>query len=98
MLAILREPHMAMMTAKHDDDGLDTTAIRNQDMAPPVAIPPGHIGPVILPGTGRMVWWTGRVAIGLRHQAVRHYGPLTQSALWIQSALLRNRSGKLAGA
>ena len=30
-----------------------------------MSIPPGHVGPVVL-GTGRLVWWTGRVAIGLR--------------------------------
>ena len=39
--------------------------------APPVAIPQGHVGPFVIPGTGRMVWWTGRVAIGLRHQPAR---------------------------
>jgi hypothetical protein len=81
----------------HDNaDGV--SAIRLNDASPPVQIPPGHVGPVVLPGTGRMVWWTGRVAIGLRHQPVRSYGPLTQSALWIQSALLRRTGGKLAGA
>jgi hypothetical protein len=30
-------------------------------------IPEGYAGPIALPGTGRMVWWTGRVAIGLRY-------------------------------
>lgn len=30
-------------------------------------IPDGYRGPVALPGTGRIVWWTGRVAIGLRY-------------------------------
>ncbi|MEY4564189.1 MAG: hypothetical protein RLZZ618_3466 [Pseudomonadota bacterium] len=35
---------------------------------PPQGVPPGHIGPVRLPDSGRMVWWTGRVAIGLRHE------------------------------
>ena len=29
-------------------------------------VPQGYIGPVALPGTGRMVFWTGRIAIGLR--------------------------------
>lgn len=32
----------------------------------PVPVPRGYTGPVTLPGTGRMVYWTGRVAIGLR--------------------------------
>jgi hypothetical protein len=46
------------------------------------------------PGTGRMVWWTGRVAIGLRHQPTRNFGPITQSALWVQNLLLqRGRAG-----
>ena len=30
-------------------------------------VPKGYIGPVALPGTGRMVFWTGRIAIGLRY-------------------------------
>lgn len=34
---------------------------------PPATVPPGYAGPLHLPGTGRMVWWTGRVAIGLLH-------------------------------
>ena len=30
-------------------------------------IPKGYVGPVAMPGTGRMVFWTGRIAIGLRY-------------------------------
>ena len=30
-------------------------------------VPEGYKGPVALPGTGRLVWWTGRIAIGLRY-------------------------------
>ena len=30
-------------------------------------VPPGYVGPVALPGTGRMIFWTGRIAIGLRY-------------------------------
>ena len=43
---------------------------RNERHAPaaPVAIPPGHVGEFVIPATGRRVWWTGRVAIGLLHQ------------------------------
>jgi len=41
--------------------------IRPHDAAPPVQIPPAMSARRIA-GTGRMVWWTGRVAIGLRHQ------------------------------
>jgi hypothetical protein len=53
----------------------------------PVAIPPHHVGPVALPGTGRMVWWTGRVAIGLRS----HTAPRFESELWLQDLLLAER-------
>lgn len=35
---------------------------------PPLPVPPGYRGPIWLSDTGRMVWWTGRVAIGLRHE------------------------------
>ena len=55
--------------------------------APPVAIPVGHVGPFVIPGTGRTVWWTGRVAIGLRHQPQR-FEPLAQSSLWVQKLML----------
>ncbi len=58
-------------------------------------IPLGHVGPVLLPGTGRLVWWTGRVAIGLRHQPTRHE-VLSQSASWLQSLLL-GRARRIAG-
>ncbi|MES2960362.1 MAG: hypothetical protein V4792_19400 [Pseudomonadota bacterium] len=78
--------------------GDSASLIRTNEAAPPVQIPHGHVGPVVLPGTGRMVWWTGRVAIGLRHQPTRNFGPITQSAMWIQSVLLRERSGELATA
>lgn len=44
-------------------------------------------GPVQLPGTGRMVWWTGKVAIGLRHQCSRHYEDIGTQAEWIQELL-----------
>jgi len=30
-------------------------------------VPRGYVGPVALPGTGRIVYWTGRIAIGLRY-------------------------------
>ena len=35
---------------------------------PSLAVPPGHIGRWVVPATGQVVWWTGRVAIGLRHE------------------------------
>ena len=62
--------------------------IQHHASALPVTIPPGHVGPVALPGTGRMIWWTGRVAIGLRHQPERRFESVSQSALWIQSLMI----------
>ncbi len=65
--------------------------IDHSSVAPPVPIPVGHVGPFVIPGTGRTVWWTGRVAIGLRHQPQR-FEPVAQSSLWIQRLMLgRNR-------
>jgi hypothetical protein len=72
--------------------------IHSQEVALPVQIPAGHIGPVVLPGTGRVVWWTGRVAIGLRHQPTHNFGPVTQSALWVQRLMLHRASNSPAGA
>lgn len=65
--------------------------IRLCDAGPPVPVPQGHVGPVALPGTGRMVWWTGRVAIGLRHEPQRHYEMLSSSAIWLQDLMLNSR-------
>jgi hypothetical protein len=56
-------------------------------LVPPSATP----GWIALPGSGRQIYWTGRVAIGLRHQA-RRTPQTTISSDWIQSLLLR-RSG-----
>ena len=62
-----------------------------------LAIPPGHVGPLVLPGTGRVVWWTGRVAIGLRHDASHdRASAVSRSALWIQALLLGTRGRPLA--
>lgn len=63
-------------------------AIQLHDDALPVEIPPGHVGPVVLPGSGRLVWWTGRVAIGLRHERPRHVDSTSRSALWLQNLML----------
>jgi hypothetical protein len=51
-------------------------------------IPAGHVGPLTLPGSDREVWWTGRVAIGLRFERQHTQGALGQSAAWVQSLLL----------
>ncbi len=54
-----------------------------------VPIPDGHVGPVVLSQTGRTVWWTGRVAIGLRYEPPRGREPQGRSAEWLQNLLLR---------
>ena len=56
--------------------------------AVPVEIPPGHVGEFVIPGTGRTVWWTGRVAIGLRHEREHRFDATSQSSLWIQRLML----------
>jgi hypothetical protein len=66
--------------------------IRHYASAPPVSIPPGHVGPVVLPGTGRLVYWTGRVAIGLRHQPERRVETMSVSALWLQDLMWSKRA------
>ena len=43
----------------------------NDSTATTLVVPPGYRGPVALPGTGRVVYWTGRVAIGLRYEPPR---------------------------
>jgi hypothetical protein len=68
-----------------------TDTLQRPASARPLTVPPGHVGPFALPGTGRVVWWTGRVAIGLRHQREQRFGPLQQSALWIQALTLATR-------
>ena len=68
------------------DDRVDSS-IRHSSSAPPIEIPAGYVGPVVLPGNGRLVWWTGRVAIGLRHQPRRRES-VTESALWVQRLML----------
>ena len=74
-------PQLKLITVPRQG-GIDHNAA-----APPVPIPAGHVGPFVIPGTGRTVWWTGRVAIGLRHQPAR-FEPLAQSSLWVQKLML----------
>ena len=53
----------------------------------PIEVPVGYTGPLTFPGNGKTVYWTGRVAIGLRHEQPRHQ-VVTQSGMWIQDMLL----------
>ena len=68
--------------------------VRHAGAQPPCALPPGHVGLVTLPGTSREIWWTGRVAIGLRFEGHRAPGGISQSAEWLQRVLLNRRSRK----
>ena len=81
------------MLVSHSSTVPHSPSIAHVSAAPPVEIPPGHVGEFVIPGTGRTVWWTGRVAIGLRHQPQRHVEAATsESALWIQRLMLGGRS------
>lgn len=64
------------------------SGICHHEAAPPVPVPAAYVGPVVLPGTHRQIWWTGRVAIGLRYERRDPQGPLTESALWVQELML----------
>jgi hypothetical protein len=66
--------------------------IFHSSSTPPVPIPRGHVGEFVIPGTGKRVWWTGRVAIGLRYQPQRCLEPLARSSLWIQDLMLGRRA------
>lgn len=84
--------HTAPTTELHAQptaESLDSSfSILHNGDAPPVPIPAGHVGPVYLPGSGRLIYWTGRVAIGLRHQPQREFETIGQSALWLQDLML----------
>ena len=68
-----------------------TTSIRLNEDALTMNLPMNYTGPVTLPGNGKTVYWTGRVAIGLRHQATQFGNGMGQSAIWIQKVLLGER-------
>lgn len=77
-----------MLSMSHRRIKSKGSAILPPDLAPPIALPRGYVGPAWLPGTGRMIWWTGRVAIGLRHQAQRRVESNAHSSVWVQAMLL----------
>lgn len=82
-----------MSSHLHDTTNIRPNTIDHAASAPPVTIPPGHVGEFVIPGTGRTVWWTGRVAIGLLHKPVRYFEPVGQSSLWIQKLMLGSPQG-----
>ena len=68
------------MSSEHRNTTMSRpTGIDHSSEAPPLTIPPGHVGEFVIPGTGRRVWWTGRVAIGLLHQPERYVESSAQS-------------------
>lgn len=71
-------------------------SIHHHESAPPVHVAPGIVGLIMLPGSGRLVWWTGRVAIGLRHEPERHSQVMSQSAVWLQQLMLDKSAKALA--
>ena len=68
-------------------------SIRSNASCMPDLIPKGHIGAVVLPGSNRTVWWTGRVAIGLRYER-QTLGAMNRSAEWLQSLLVDGSAGR----
>ena len=76
---------------RHRSNTPASPAARLDDAAPPpVDVPAGYVGPAWLPGTGRMIWWTGRVAIGLRHTPLCVSGERVpaESERWVQTLML----------
>jgi hypothetical protein len=59
-----------------------------QSSIPHNLIPAGYFGPVHLPGTGRVVFWTGRIAIGIRYKQPALTREPSESESWIQQQLL----------
>lgn len=56
----------------------------------PIGMPPTKPGPVHI--NGRTVYWTGKLAIGIRHQPSPDYEkPVPSSQLWVQRALLDHK-------
>jgi hypothetical protein len=81
-------PAMPITVAANDSFVLPTSDPVHQD-ALGMELPEDHRGPVMLSDTGRMVWWTGRVAIGLRYEPPPRCQTIGQSALWVQDLLLK---------
>ena len=79
---------MAITVAANDAFVLPSAdRVRNDALG--MELPEGHRGPVMLSETGRTVWWTGRVAIGLRYEPPPRCETIGQSALWVQDLLLK---------
>lgn len=77
---------------------MSTTAllIHHSEACPPPGIPPGYVGPAFIPATGRPIYWTGRVAIGLLHEPAANDRVQPQAQAWVQELLLGMRRGARA--
>ena len=90
MTALLQEKTL-LHSLPDRESPVDECAIQLNDGAPPLELPSGYVGPAWLPGTGRMIWWTGRVAIGLRCQMAppANSSSPSSSADWLQKLMLK---------
>lgn len=80
------------MTSSNRLFGDDILAGQGDETGHRLAVPEGYVGEYVIPSSGRHVWWTGRVAIGLLYR--RERAEFGQSAAWIQDVLLaRERRG-----
>jgi hypothetical protein len=77
------------LTVAANDAAMQPTARWVRDDLLGMDLPKDHRGPVVLSDTGRRVWWTGRVAIGLRYEPPQRGAVHGQSALWLQDLLLK---------
>jgi len=64
--------------------------IHHSESAPPPSLPPGYTGYAVLPHS-RLIYWTGRVAIGLRYERPRTHH-VTSAELFAQDQLLPRRA------
>lgn len=67
---------------------LKANSTKSTAIAPRPNLPQDYKGPVTLSVTGREVFWTGRVAIGLNYKAPRH-AEMSSNEEWVQKVLLR---------
>lgn len=79
-----------MQPTRPDPAEATGSAIALHGSLPPMPLPHGYCGPAWLPGSGRMIWWTGRVAIGLRHQPPPRLSidADAHSGWWVQTMML----------
>lgn len=70
-------------------DDPDSPAASPRTAARRLPVPAGYVGEYVIPGSGRRVWWTGRVAIGLLYRSDVQED-MGQSAAWIQDLLLKS--------